>query len=65
MELYPLDKEKEHLRPWQLIYKEKLYAYFKVLIYMGITIESCIKDYWKDLSMYSTEHIIKKYISVV
>ena len=32
---------------------------------MGITIESCIKDYWKNLNTYGTEHIVKKYIGVV
>jgi len=32
---------------------------------MGITIESCIKDYWKDLDTYGTEHIVKKYILII
>jgi hypothetical protein len=31
---------------------------------MGITIESCIEDYWKDLDTHGTEHIVKKYIAV-
>ena len=44
-ELYPPDKEKEHPRAQQLIYKQELYAYFSVLIYIGITIELCIEDY--------------------
>ena len=64
-ELYLLDKENKHLYLWQLTYKQELYAYFGVLIYISITIELCIKDYQKDLNMYGTEHIIKKYISVV
>jgi hypothetical protein len=63
-ELYLLDEEKEYLRVWQPICKQELYAYFSVLIYMGITIESCIKDYWKDLNTYGTEHIVKKYMGV-
>ena len=44
-ELYPLYEETEYTRLWQLIYKEELYAYFGILIYIGITIELCIKDY--------------------
>ena len=64
-ELYLLDKEIEYLRVWQPIYKEELYAYIGVLIYIGITIESCIKDYWRDLNTYGTEYIIKEYILVV
>ena len=32
---------------------------------MGITIESYIKDYQKDLNTHSTEYIIKEYILVV
>jgi len=63
-ELYPSDEKAEHLRLWQLICKQELYAYFGVLIYMGITIELCIEDYWNDLDTYGTEHIVKKYIAV-
>jgi len=63
-ELYPPNKEKEHLCVWQLTCKQELWAYFAVLIYMGITIESCIKDYWKSLDAHSCEHIIKKYIGL-
>jgi hypothetical protein len=48
-ELYPPDKEKEHPRAWQPTCKQELWAYFAVLIHMGITIESCIEDYWKSL----------------
>ena len=64
-ELYPSHEETEHARPWQPTCKEELYAYFGVLIHMGITIESCIEDYWKDLDTHGTEHIVKKYISIV
>jgi hypothetical protein len=35
-----------------------------VLIYIGITIELCVKDYWKDLNTYGTKHIVKKYMGV-
>jgi len=44
-ELYPLDKDNKHLHLWQPTCKQELYAYFAVQIYMGITIELCIKDY--------------------
>ena len=64
-ELYPPDQEKEHPCLWQPICKQELYAYFAVLIYMGIIIELCIEEYWKHLNMHGTEHIIKKYILVV
>ena len=64
-ELYPLDKEKENPRVWQPTCRQELYAYFGVLIYMGLTIEPAIKDYWKDLNTYGTEHIVKQYIGVV
>ena len=42
--------------------QEKLYACLVVLIHIGITSKSCIKDYWGDLDINGTEHIIKKYI---
>jgi hypothetical protein len=45
-----------------LIYKKELYIYFNILIYINITIKLTIKDYWKDLDIYSTKYIIKKYI---
>jgi hypothetical protein len=48
-ELYPLDKEAEYLRNSQ-----KLYAYFRVPIHIGITIEPAIKDYWKDLNTHGS-----------
>ena len=54
-----------HPRAWQPTCRKELYAYFGVLIYMGITIELAIEDYWKDLNSHSTEHIVKKYMGVV
>ena len=44
-ELYLPEEETEHLRLWQPICKQELYTYFRVLIYIGITIELYIKDY--------------------
>ena len=58
-ELYLLNEETQYLRVWQPTCKQELYVYFAVLIYMGITIESSIKDYWKDLKTYGVEHIVK------
>jgi len=49
VELYPLDKEVEYPRTWQ-----ELYAYFGVLIHIGITIEPAIKDYWKALNTHGS-----------
>ena len=65
VELYPPDKKKENLRVWQPICRQELYAYFRVLIYIGLTIELAIKDYWKDLNTHSTKYIVKQYIGVV
>ena len=53
-ELYPPDKEVEHPRTWQPTCRQELYAYFGVLIYIGITIEPAIKDYWKDLNTHGS-----------
>ena len=64
-ELYPLDEDKEHPRAWQPICKQELYAYFAVLIHMGITIESSIEDYWKDLKSHGAEHTVKQHIGLV
>ena len=64
-ELYPPDEETEHPRLWQPTCRQELYAYFGVLIHMGITIESSIEDYWKDLNTHGTEHIVKKYMGAV
>ena len=49
--------------PWQPISREELYAYFRVLIHMGITSESAIEDYWGSLDLDSCLYIVKNYIS--
>ena len=64
-ELYPPDEETERPRLWQPTCRQELYAYFGVLIHIGITIESSIEDYWKDLNIHGTKHIVKKYIGAV
>jgi len=62
-ELHPLNNADKRARPWQLICKEELWAYFSVLIHMGLIHESSIEDYWGSLDTTSLEHIVKKYIS--
>ena len=42
-----------------------MYAYFGVLIYIGITIESSIEDYWSDLESAGVEHVVKNYIGLI
>ena len=66
-ELHPSNDAGEKLRAclWQLICKEELWAYFGVLIYIGLTQESSIKDYWGSLDTTGSEHIVKKYIGRV
>ena len=44
-ELYPVEEDAKFARRWKPTDRQELYAYFSVLIYMGITIESSIKDY--------------------
>ena len=48
---------------WLPTSRKELYAYFGVLIHIGITIESAIEDYWGDLEEDGCSHIVKKYIS--
>jgi len=64
-ELYPLNNISKKLRArlWQLIYKEELWVYFGILIYMGIIQKLSIKGYWGSLDTTGLEHIVKKYIS--
>ena len=64
-ELHPSNDAGEQLRArlWQPTCKEELWAYFGVLIYMGLTHELSIEDYWGSLDMTGSEHIVKKYIS--
>ena len=64
-ELYPVEEEAEFARKWKPIDRQELYAYFKVLIYIGITIELSIKDYWGDLKSSSTGYIVKNYIGLI
>jgi hypothetical protein len=50
-------------RPWFPTCRRELYAYFGVVIYMGITIEPAIEDYWglitKGAAYKVTEYISK------
>jgi hypothetical protein len=63
-ELYPLEEAK-YIRPWKPTDRQELYAYFSILIYIGITIESAIKDYWGDLEPASVGYVVKNYISLI
>ena len=47
---------------WILIFREELYIYFSILIYIGLTIELAIKDYQGDLDKDRYSYIVKKYI---
>jgi hypothetical protein len=50
-------------RPWKPTSRRELYAYFAVVISMGITIEPTIEDYWGSLETSGTEHKLSRYIS--
>ena len=65
VELYPAEEEAEFARKWKPTDRQELYAYFGVLIHMGITIESSIEDYWGDLESAGAGHIVKNYIGLV
>ena len=65
IELYPAEEKAEFTYKWKPTDRQELYAYFSVLIYMGITIESSIKDYWGDLELASTGYIVKNYIDFI
>ena len=44
----PMPEEKApegRVRPWFPIYRQELYVYFRVIIYMGIIIKLAIEDY--------------------
>jgi hypothetical protein len=57
-ELHLALKDKEFSRRWRPILRQELYAYLMVLIYIGLHIESSIKDYWRLNFNYSTIYII-------
>ena len=63
-ELYPAE-ETQSARKWKPTDRQQLYAYFGVLIHIGITIESSIEDYWSDLESAGAEHVVKNYIGLV
>ena len=64
-ELHPPKNKPEQPRVWQPTCKQELYAYLAVLIHIGITTKSSIEDYWGSLDIYSSKHIVKKYIGSV
>ena len=64
-ELYPIEKEAEFTHKWKPTDRQELYTYFSMLIHMGITIESSIKDYWGNLELASAGHVVKNYIGLM
>lgn len=60
----PSDKEAPlgNPRAWEPTSRTELYAYFGTLIYMGITTESCVEDYWGDHTEDGASYIVKNYI---
>jgi len=65
VELYPVEEETKFAHKWKPTDRQELYAYFGVLIQMGITIEFSIKDYWGDLKPAGAGHIVKNYIGLI
>src|SRR5436305_12818679 len=49
-------------RPWFPTCRRELYAYFGVVIHMGITIEPAIEDYWGPITK-GAAHKVTEYIS--
>ena len=49
-------------RSWQPTSRTELYAYCGTLIHMGLTTESCVEDYWGNLTTDGVSHIVKNYI---
>ena len=62
IELHPFSEDKDFLYRWTPISRQKLYAYLAVLIYIGLYIESTIKDYWHKNFLYGTIYVIQNYI---
>jgi hypothetical protein len=62
-ELYPVEEDAKFIRRWKPIDRQELYAYFSILIYIGITVESSIKDYWDNLELASVDYIVKNSVS--
>jgi len=62
MEKAPLQKS-ARIKRWKDTSRKKMYAYFGVLIYIGLHKEPAIVDYWKEGSIYTPKHPIRQYIS--
>ena len=43
--------------------REELYAYFGVILHLGLVKEPRMELYWGSLEDYGVEHIVKRYIS--
>src|ERR1700722_10674345 len=65
VELHPTPEDqklKGRERLWQPTLRRELYAYFAIIIHMGLVIEPAIKDYWGSLINYGFKHKILRYI---
>ena len=51
------------IKRWKDTSRKEIYAYFGVLIYIGLHKEPAIVDYWKEGSVYTPKHPIGQYIS--
>ena len=63
--MHPTPEEKAlkgRPRKWKPMSKLELYAYFRVVIYMGITIELAVEDYWGPIKKGAT-YKVTDYIS--
>ena len=61
--LYPKDTPKGNPRRWKPTSRQEIYAYFGVLIYMGIHKEPAIEDYWRTTNTYGPIHPVSKFMS--
>jgi len=64
-EAHPVSEEeapKGRARPWKPTCRQELYAYFGVVIHMGITIEPAVEDYWGPIEK-GAAHKVTEYIS--
>lgn len=57
--------QSQHVRGWRETSRQELYAYFGVVIYMGIHKEPAITDYWKYTTRRRFRHIVGDYIGQV
>ena len=62
IELHPPLEDAQFPYRWKPTLRQELYVYLAVLIYIGLYIESSIKDYWNKDFSYSAIYIVSNYI---